>query len=110
MDFGLSEEQDLLQSSAKEFLMQECPPPFVRALLDDQDGFSPELHRKMAELGYGQALAIGAMRPAYMDDVAYFMNLYDFRPDHDDIQNMACHGCVGSTRAAANALRLLACK
>ena len=52
MDFGLSEEQDLLQSSAKEFLMQECPPPFVRALLDDQDGFSPELHRKMAELGW----------------------------------------------------------
>ena len=52
MDFGLSEEQDLLQSSAKDFLMQECPPPFVRALLDDKDGFSPELHRKMAELGW----------------------------------------------------------
>ena len=52
MDFGLSEEQDLLQSSAREFLSQECPPQLVRALLDDEQGYSPELHRKMAELGW----------------------------------------------------------
>ena len=52
MDFGLSEEQDLLQHSAREFLTQECSTQFVRALLDDEHGFSPELHRKMAELGW----------------------------------------------------------
>ncbi len=52
MDFGLSEEQDLLQHSAREFLTQECSPQFVRALSDDEHGFSPELHRKMAELGW----------------------------------------------------------
>ena len=52
MDFGLSEEQDLLQHSAREFLTQECSPQFVRALLDDEHGFSLELHRKMAELGW----------------------------------------------------------
>ncbi len=52
MDFGLSEEQDLLQRSARDFLVQECSPQFVRALLDDAHGFSPELHRKMAALGW----------------------------------------------------------
>ncbi len=52
MDFGLSEEQDLLQRSARDFLVQECSPQFVRALLDDANGFSPELHRKMAALGW----------------------------------------------------------
>lgn len=52
MDFGLSEEQELLQSSAREFLSQECPAAFVRELYDDTDGFSRELHRKMAEMGW----------------------------------------------------------
>ena len=52
MDFGLSEEQELLQSSAREFLTQECPPEFVRELYDDEAGFSPELHRKMAKMGW----------------------------------------------------------
>jgi alkylation response protein AidB-like acyl-CoA dehydrogenase len=52
MDFGLSEEQELLQSSAREFLNQECPAGFVRDLYDDADGFSRELHRKMAEMGW----------------------------------------------------------
>ncbi len=52
MDFGLSEEQELMRSSAREFLSQECPAAFVRDLYDDTDGFSPELHRKMAEMGW----------------------------------------------------------
>ena len=52
MDFGLSEEQEMLQQSAREFLTQECPPTFVRELYKDQDGFSRELHRKMAEQGW----------------------------------------------------------
>lgn len=52
MDFGLSEEQEMLQRSAREFLVQECPPSFVRELFKDKDGFSRELHRKMAEQGW----------------------------------------------------------
>lgn len=52
MDFGLSEEQEMLQQSAREFLTQECPPTFVRELFKDRDGFSRELHRKMAEQGW----------------------------------------------------------
>lgn len=52
MDFGLSEEQEMLQRSAREFLTQECPPTFVRELYKDEEGFSRELHRKMAEQGW----------------------------------------------------------
>ena len=50
MDFGLSEEQEMLQQSAREFLTQECPPTFVRETYKSEDGFSRELHRKMAEM------------------------------------------------------------
>lgn len=52
MDFGLSEEQEMLQRAAREFLTQECPPTFVRTLYTEPDGFSRELHRKMAEQGW----------------------------------------------------------
>jgi len=60
MDFGLSEEQEMLQRSAREFLAQECPPTFVRELFKDRDGFSRELHRKMAEQGWTGLLIPGA--------------------------------------------------
>src|SRR5256886_13857340 len=52
MDFGLSEEQEMLQQSAREFLTQECPPTFVREMYETEDGFSRELQRKMAEQGW----------------------------------------------------------
>ena len=42
----------MLQQSAREFLTQECPPTFVRAMYTEPDGFSRELHRKMAEQGW----------------------------------------------------------
>src|SRR5262249_36605076 len=52
MDFGLSEEQELLQRSARDFLTRECPPAFVRDMMRDGDGFSRAFHQKMAELGW----------------------------------------------------------
>ena len=52
MDFGLSEEQELLQQSARDFLARECPTTFVRATTRDGDGFSRTLHEKMAGMGW----------------------------------------------------------
>jgi alkylation response protein AidB-like acyl-CoA dehydrogenase len=52
MDFGLSEEQELLQQSARDFLARECPPTFVREMTRDGDGFSRALHEKMAGMGW----------------------------------------------------------
>jgi len=52
MDFGLSEDQELLQRSAAEFLTSECPPSFVREVARDEEGFPRALYRQMAELGW----------------------------------------------------------
>ena len=52
MDLGLSEEQELLKNSAREFLEKECPEEHVRAMEEDDKGYSPELWKKMADLGW----------------------------------------------------------
>ena len=52
MDFGLSEEQEMLKTSARDFLQKECPKQLVKQLDESDEGYSPELWRKMAELGW----------------------------------------------------------
>ena len=52
MDLGLSEEQELLKNAARDFLEKECPESYVRAMEEDERGYSPEVWRKMAELGW----------------------------------------------------------
>ncbi len=52
MDFGLSEEQELLQRSARDFLAQECPTAFVRESAKTSDGFSRAFHDKLAVMGW----------------------------------------------------------
>jgi len=52
MDFGFSEEQEMLRSSARDFLAKEAPMTYVRKMMDDEVGFTPELWKKMADLGW----------------------------------------------------------
>ena len=52
MDFGFSEEQDMLRQSARDFLAENCPTTFVRQMMDDDKGYAPDLWNKMAELGW----------------------------------------------------------
>jgi len=52
MDTKLSEEQKLISTSAKEFLKAEVPKDIVRELEESEEGYSPELWQKMAELGW----------------------------------------------------------
>ena len=52
MDFEFNETQKQLQTTARNFLKSECPLSLVRELLDSEPGYSPELWRKMAELGW----------------------------------------------------------
>lgn len=52
MDLGLNEEQEMLRESARDFLQKECPKQLVRRLDESDEGYSPELWRKMAELGW----------------------------------------------------------
>ena len=52
MDFELNEDQRMLQKAARDFLKDHCPKELVRSLNDSEDGHSPELWTKMAELGW----------------------------------------------------------
>ncbi len=52
MDFALSAEQELLKKEVRHFLQTECPKPVVRKLEATETGYSPEMWRKMAELGW----------------------------------------------------------
>jgi len=52
VDFGLNEEQEMLKKTARSFLEKECPVSLVRDMEEDEKGYSPELWRKMAELGW----------------------------------------------------------
>src|SRR5580704_19150828 len=42
----------MLRQSARSLLERECPSAHVRQMLDDERGYSPELWRKMADLGW----------------------------------------------------------
>ena len=52
MDLGFSEAQQMLKSSAQEFLSQECPLTLVRAMEDDSSGENDQLWRQIAGLGW----------------------------------------------------------
>jgi len=52
MDLSLNQEQELIKISAKEFLLKECPADLVRDLEKDETGFSLNLWKKMAQLGW----------------------------------------------------------
>ena len=52
MDMGLSERQEMLKNVARDFLTKENPESLVRALEQDEKGYSPELWRKMADRGW----------------------------------------------------------
>lgn len=52
MDFGLSPDQESLQSYARDFLTKECPSATVRAAMDSDVAHDKQLWDKMAALGW----------------------------------------------------------
>src|SRR4030081_2969655 len=52
MDFAFSEEQEMLRSSARDFLSKECPPSFVRQMMEAPDAWDPAFWKKLAEVGW----------------------------------------------------------
>ena len=52
MDLGFSEVQQMLKSSAQEFLTQECPLTLVREMEDDPQGYTEQLWRQLVALGW----------------------------------------------------------
>jgi len=52
MDFSFTEEQEMLRKIARDFLATECPRDSVREMIKDEKGYTTELWKKMAELGW----------------------------------------------------------
>jgi alkylation response protein AidB-like acyl-CoA dehydrogenase len=58
MHFGLTEEQELLQQTVREFAAKALPPAKLRAIFESNTGFDAELWRGAAEVGI-----VGLMAP-----------------------------------------------
>ena len=52
MDLGLNEIQQMLRSSARQFLSQECPLTLVREMEEDPRGYTDDLWRRIVALGW----------------------------------------------------------
>ncbi len=52
MNFGFSEEQELLRQEVRKFLDGQCPMAEVRRIAETPDGYSNELWKQLAELGW----------------------------------------------------------
>jgi len=52
VDPRLSEEQEILRKSARDFLTEKCPKSLVREMEKDEKGYSPGLWKEIAELGW----------------------------------------------------------
>src|SRR2546430_1413173 len=52
MDFGFSQEQEMLRATARKFLDNECTSTFVRARMEEPAGVTDEFWAKLAEQGW----------------------------------------------------------
>jgi alkylation response protein AidB-like acyl-CoA dehydrogenase len=52
MDFDFSPDQYTLRDEARRFLEQQCPTSHVREFIDDPSGWSRDLWKRMADLGW----------------------------------------------------------
>jgi len=70
MDLSLTEEQEMLRKMARDFLQKECPKDMIREMEEDEVGYSPDLWKEMANLGW-MGLTIpqeyGGMESSFLD-------------------------------------------
>jgi len=52
LDFGFSEEQEMLRDAAKRFLADNCPTTYVRKMMADATGHDKEFWKKLVDLGW----------------------------------------------------------
>ena len=52
MDFGFSQEQEMLRATARKFFENECTSTFVRARMEEPAGVTDEFWAKLAEQGW----------------------------------------------------------
>ena len=52
MDFGFSEEQEMLRDAAKRFLTDNCPTTYVRKMMAHDTANDADFYKKLVELGW----------------------------------------------------------
>ena len=52
MNLDLTEEQQMLKTAARDFFDKEFPKALVKKTEEDPSGYSPEMWKKMADLGW----------------------------------------------------------
>jgi len=52
MNFGFTEEQEMLRAQVRKFLDDKCPMSEVRRISESAEGYCPKLWKEMAELGW----------------------------------------------------------
>ena len=70
MDFGLNEQQEMMQTLAKDFLAAEYTDKVLKAMVKDEKGYTPELWKKMAETNL-----LGLSLPEQYGGVGDFLDL-----------------------------------
>ena len=78
MRFALSDEQELLKRTARDFLSREAPLEKTRSALEEHPaGYPPELYAQLAELGYFDFGPLGSGSDAGMGSIALVTLLHE---------------------------------
>jgi alkylation response protein AidB-like acyl-CoA dehydrogenase len=75
MDFRFDEDQELLQTTVRDFLSKEVTPEVLRGLWETATGRSPELWKKLAEIGLPGLLVPEEHGGMGMDEIDYVLLL-----------------------------------
>lgn len=70
MNFGLTEEQEMLRESARRFLQAECTTELVRRMMTDETAHSPGLWQRIVEVGWTALLVpddLGGLGGSFVD-------------------------------------------
>jgi alkylation response protein AidB-like acyl-CoA dehydrogenase len=70
LDFGLNEQQEMMQTLARDFLTAEYTDKVLKAMVNDEKGYTPELWKKMAEMNL-----LGLSLPEKYGGVGDFLDL-----------------------------------
>jgi len=70
VDFALNEQQEMMQTLARDFLAGEYPDKVLKAMVKDEKGYTPELWKKMQEMNL-----MGLSLPEQYGGVGDFLDL-----------------------------------
>ena len=80
MDFDISEEQQLLLETVRQWILNECPLTRVRETFDGDSGHDPQLWKSLLDMGLGGTVIPEQHGGAGLDllDLALHIHEHDF--------------------------------